>query len=178
MKIKTNVLKRIFRKNPKNSKNPKNQQAAAPEKNERLEEIAASLRKIEARQKETNLELEEITEALQSDESGLTGAIISIADLTEEFYRFASDNPDSALFEQAQMMWRAATKAISSADIDIIDDCRKPFDFRLHTTEGVGTDETIPNGYVVKTLKCGYARRGKIIRRAAVVVNKSKENFL
>jgi len=82
------------------------------------------------------------------------------------------EDTDSPLFEQAQMMWNAAKNATETAGLEIIDAEREPFDFRLHSAESVEQDDDLPNGYVVKTLKCGYIYKGEVVRRAAVVVNK------
>jgi len=79
----------------------------------------------------------------------------------------------SPLFEQAQMMWNAAKNAAETAGLEIIDAEKEPFDFRLHSAESIEQDNDLPNGYVVKTLKCGYAYKDEVIRRASVVVNKT-----
>jgi len=87
-----------------------------------------------------------------------------------------TEDTDSPLFEQAQMMWNAAKNAAETAGLEIIDAEREPFDFRIHSAESVGQDDDLPNGYVVKTLKCGYIYRNEVIRRASVVVNKVTVN--
>jgi len=78
----------------------------------------------------------------------------------------------SPLFEQAQMMWNTAKSAAETAGLEIIDAEREAFDFRLHSAESIGQDNDIPNGYVIKTLKCGYVYKDEVMRRAAVLVNK------
>jgi molecular chaperone GrpE (heat shock protein) len=70
------------------------------------------------------------------------------------------------------MMWSAAQNAAESAGLEIIDAEREPLDFRRHSAESTAEDNGTPNGYVIKTLRCGYVYRNEIMRRAAVVVNK------
>jgi|GEM_PF-1171624 len=83
------------------------------------------------------------------------------------------EDADSSLFEQARMMWNAAKNAAETAGLDIIEAEREPFDFSVHSAESVERDEGLPNGYVIKTLKCGYVYKDEVVRRAAVVVNKT-----
>jgi molecular chaperone GrpE (heat shock protein) len=132
------------------------------------------LRRIENRQKEASIQLEEIDDFIQSggNESALIEAIIALADTIGDFYFFAAADDGSPLFEQAQMMWSKVKNAAGAAGIEIIDPCNEPFDFRLHSAEGAEQDIDIENGYVIKTLKCGYMYRDKIVRRAVVIINK------
>ena len=163
----------FFRKKPESSID-----AAAQNYNslidERLTEICERLRKIENRQKETGIQLEAIDDFLQDggNESTLVDALISLSDTIGDFYYFASVDADSPLFEQAGMMWNTAKNATEAAGLEIIDASDEPFDFSRHSAESAEQDDDIPNGYVIKTLKCGYIYKDKIIRRAAVVVNK------
>ena len=139
-----------------------------------LTEINERLRRIETRQKETSLQLEEIDSALHSggNEESLIEAIIALADTIGDFYFFAASQPETPLFDQAQMMWNSAKNAAESAGLEIIDANNEPFDFHLHSAESTEEDNSLPNGYVTKTIKCGYSHGGAVLRRAAVVVNK------
>ena len=142
---------------------------------ERLAEINERLRKIENRQKETGIQLEEIDGFLQGggNEPVLVDALVMLIDIIEDFYCFASAEADSPLAEQSMMMWNTALSAAETAGIEIITAAFEPFDFNRHTAESTEQDGRAPNGYVIKTLKCGYIYKGEIVRRATVVVNKS-----
>ena len=139
-----------------------------------LTEQGDFLRRIETQQKETSLQLDELDDFLQNDGTNtlLLEALITIADIIGDFYYYASTDPFSPLFEQAQMMKNAAENAMEAAGLLIIDSANQPFDFRLHSAESTGEDNDIPNAYVIKTLKYGYIYRDEIIRRASVVINK------
>ena len=145
---------------------------------ERLAEINERLRKIENRQKETSLQLEEIDEFLQGggNEPALVEAVIELSDIVGDFYYFAAAEADSPLLEQARMMLNAAKNAAEAAGLEIIEAGDESFDFRLHSAESTEQEDDMPNGHVIKTLKCGYIYRDKIIRRAVVVVNKKSIN--
>jgi len=140
---------------------------------ESLTEINERLRRIENKQKETSLQLESIDDFLQcgGTEPALVKAVIELSDKIEDFYRFVAADVDSPLLEQARMMWRAAKNAAEAAGFEIIDAFDEPFDSGRHSAESTEQVENMPNGYVAKTLKCGYIYKDEVIRRAAVVVN-------
>ena len=145
---------------------------------EHLRDINERLRRIESKQKETSLQIEEIDNYLQgdSDETVFISALIALADIIEDFYYFAAGDKDSPLFEQAQMMWNAARNKATTAGLTIIDTALEPFDFNIHSVEGTAWDDSLPAGYVIEILKCGYIFKDEIIRQAAVIVNKQEIN--
>jgi molecular chaperone GrpE (heat shock protein) len=145
---------------------------------ESLGEIKERLRRIETRQKETSIQLEEIDNFLQDggNETALIDALIVLADTIGDIYFFAAAEQGSPLFEQASMMWNKAKSAVEAAGLNVIDARNEPFDFRLHSAESAMQDMDIPNGYVIKTLKFGYIYQDKVIRRAAVIINKIEKN--
>ena len=142
--------------------------------NERLAEINERLRKIENRQKETGIQLDEIDGLLQGggNEPALLDAVIMLIDSIGDFHYFASLDEVSPLAEQSMMMWNTAINAAETAGIELIAAAGEPFDFTCHSVESTEQDDRLPNGYVIKTLKCGYIYKGEIMRRASVVVNK------
>jgi molecular chaperone GrpE (heat shock protein) len=141
---------------------------------EYLAETNERLRRIETKQKETSIQLEEIDNFLQDggNETVLVDALVELADTIGDFYFFANPDQSSPLFEQASMMWNSAISALEAVGLDIIDAGNEPFDFRLHSAEGVEQNMDIPNGYVIKTLRFGYIYKNEVVRRAAVVINK------
>jgi molecular chaperone GrpE (heat shock protein) len=142
--------------------------------NEGLTEISERLRRIETKQKETSIQLEELDDLLQSDgnKTALIDALSALVDTIGDFYFFASADSNSPLFEQAQMMWNTAKNAARSAGLEIINAANEPVNFYLHTRESTEQNFDMPNGYIIKTLKCGLLYQNEIIRRAVVVVNK------
>jgi molecular chaperone GrpE (heat shock protein) len=141
---------------------------------EYLAESNDCLRKIETRQKEISIQLEEIDDFLQNNgnEDALVDTLIALADTIGDFYFFTASDQSSPLFEQAYMMWNRAKSAVEAAGLWIIDADNADFDFRLHSAEGAEQNVDLPNGHVIKTLKFGYIYKDKVIRRAAVIVNK------
>jgi molecular chaperone GrpE (heat shock protein) len=151
---------------------------AAFDVKELLGETNERLRRIETRQKETSIQLEEIDDFIQNGgaETALVDALIALTDIIGDFYFFAAAEQDSPLFEQAQMMLNRAKSAVEAAGISVIDAINEDFDFRFHSAEGAEQDIDMPNGHVIKTLKFGYLYQDKVIRRAAVIINKIKKS--
>jgi len=141
-------------------------------------EINERLQKIEIMQKEISFQIEEIDSSLQGDgdEMVFIDSLIALADIIGDFYYYAAENKDSPLFEQAHMMWNAAKNKADTAGLTIIEAADEPFDFNNHTINGTAWDNSLPAGYVIKTLKCGYIFRDEVIRQAAVIVNKQEFN--
>jgi len=132
------------------------------------------LKKIETGQKEIVLQIDTLSESILDDsfdESRVWAeSLIGVLDVIEDFYRFALASPDSPYAEQAKIMWQTAQD--STNELEVIDEEGKIFDFRKHLTEGTDCDPEMPNGYVIKTLKCGYEYKGEVLRRASVIVNR------
>ena len=142
-------------------------------------EINERLRKIEIKQKETSLQIEEMDSNFHSDgnESVFIDALITLADIIEDFYYYALEDKDSPLFEQAQMMWNTAKNKAETTGLTIIEAAGEPFDFNIHSIKGTTSDDSQPAGYVIKTIKCGYIFKNEVLRQAAVIVNKQEVIF-
>ena len=140
---------------------------------QRQSESYEYLRKIETRQKEASLQFDAISDSLQDGAQPYIAALVELADSVEGFYRYAADGESPALFGQAQMMWGAAKNSLASVGVMAIENDGQPFDPMFETAESTGAYGGMPDGYVLKTLKCGYAYDGKLLRRASVVVNKT-----
>ena len=139
--------------------------------------LTASLKKVELRQKEVILQMDSLSESLTEDESAendmLIETIIEILDIIEDFYRFALASSDSPYAGQALMMWQNAQSSAKTNGLEVIDKEGEPFDFRKHSAEGTDSSGSVPVGCVVKTLKCGYEYKGNVLRRASVIVSKN-----
>ncbi|WP_461256897.1 nucleotide exchange factor GrpE [Treponema sp. R80B11-R83G3] len=147
---------------------------AVSEINEYLAETNERLHIIETRQKETIIQLEEIDDFLQNNgnENVLIDTLIALTDTIGDFYFFAAVDRNSPLFEQAQMMWNRAKSAVEAVGLKIIEANNVDFDFHLHSAESTEQNMEMQNGYVINTLKFGYIYKDKVLRRAAVIVNK------
>ncbi|MCL2087621.1 MAG: hypothetical protein FWH05_08540 [Oscillospiraceae bacterium] len=135
--------------------------------------IIATMKKIENRQKEFTVQLETIDDFMNGEnavyETQLKAQLemlISLADSVEDFYRISSESAPSV------SLWEIIKKKLRAGGIVPIDDVGVAVDFTRHKIEAVAQDETLPNGYVAKILKCGYIYKGAVYRKAIVVANK------
>ena len=126
--------------------------------------------KIEKAQKEMILQLEEIDTVINEGAEELIMSVVEVADIVYDFYYFAQR--DDVLKYQAHMMWDNAKKTLSNAEVDIIGSIGEFFNHNLHVIHDTVEDSNLPHEYITQMLKCGYIYKGKILRRAAVVVNK------
>jgi len=142
--------------------------------NHYMQQMAQALHKVETRQKETILQLDEISDRLQddNDEHALAMALISAIDIIEDFYRLTIDDPH--LSAQSQMMWSAAMKAATAGGLEAIDNQGQLPDVKRHSIESTAYDPTMPNGVIIKTLKCGYLYKNEVLRTAAILLNRKE----
>ena len=137
-----------------------------------LSGVEVILGRIETRQKEASLQLEEISEFLQDGVDEAAEAAMALFGVVFDFSEFCNRSGDAALIEQAIMMRNHGVRVLEKAGFGVIEPYRVPFDFNLHTIEDKEDVDGLPDGLVIRTLKPGFVRGGKILRRAAVVVNK------
>ncbi len=136
--------------------------------------MAADLRKLSLGQKEVNLQLEEINELLEAPEDGenkLAAALINTTEQIENFYRLVYGDEASPLYRQAAMMWEAALGNLRRAGITAIEG-EGIIDLRLHAPAGTDFDGEKPEGFILKTVECGFIYKDKVVKRASVIVNK------
>ena len=138
-----------------------------------LTELNNIVRKIEKTQRETVLQLDEIDATINEGTDRTISPIIDIADIVYDFYYFA--HQDDVLKSQAQMMWNNTKKSLRSAGIDILEPTGEQFNYNLHEAHDTVSVSNILHEVITATWKCGYIHEGKILRRAAVVVNKYTE---
>ncbi len=146
-------------------------------------EVNKNMVKIHKSQKEINYNIEEINEFIQDykgeredetkkENDSLIKTIISIVDMVEDFYVFNLSSGDSAMKSSAEMIWNSVLKKISlSGLVRIYDEKTKP-DVIYNTIIALEEDLSIPNGYIIKTIKSGYIYKNKVIRKSSVIVNK------
>lgn len=109
---------------------------------------------------------------LENENNALINALITAADLVEDFYIYSNDNSNEAMASGSDLMWNTLCKAMTAAGLTRISDENTPFDAKLNTIEGVTSDPSLPEGFIVKVLSSGYQYHGKIYRKSTVIVNK------
>ncbi len=145
------------------------------------DEFNKNIIKINKSQKEISYNVEEIYEFIQdlkeeernkSIEYDLVNSLISIVDIIEDFYVFATSEKDLNVISHAEMLWRSILKKLSLFGLARIYDEKTKLDVIYNTTIGTDSDKSLPEGYILKTIKSGYIYKNKVIRKSLVIVNK------
>jgi len=148
------------------------------------EDLNKSLNKLGKSQKEISFNVEEIYEFVQElkeaedkklNKYDFINNLISIVDIIEDFYVFASEKDDQVIASHAEMLWNSVLKKISLFGLSRICDERTDFDVAYNTIVGLDEDLTIPVGFIIKTIKSGYIYDGKVVRKSSVIVNKFRK---
>lgn len=153
------------------------------------------LKRVGADQQKTNLSLEELiglieeqkdaidqTDALrqaliEKDQATdrLIQGIIAVVDQLEDFYRYFEDKPEDAMYQQLQLMWSNVHSILAAIGLVLIDRAGTPYYPEWHQAERVFSDPREPSGQVIRILRSGYVRNGRVLRKALVVVNEVRE---
>ncbi|MCL2321001.1 MAG: nucleotide exchange factor GrpE [Oscillospiraceae bacterium] len=147
------------------------------------DEINKNIVKINKSQKEISYNMEEVNEFIQEykddyedeikrENDSLLKGLISIADVVEDFYVFCLSFGDDERKTSGEMIWNSILKKLSlSGLVRIFDEKTKP-DAVFNTVISTSEDLSLPEGYIIKTVKSGYIYKNKVIRKSSVIVNK------
>ncbi len=153
----SNVFKRIGKEQYKSS--------------QQLEEIVILLEEY----KKTDQDLQDIQQEakIKSKEvEGLLGALLELVDYLEDIYIYAQQSGQELLKEQVSMQWRKAVQLLETQGITLTQGVGQYFNVNLHKAREVKEQPEYPHGYILKVTKNGYMHKGKVIRKAEVIVNK------
>lgn len=138
------------------------------------------------KQSEMGIQVQELYEALEEsartaseaerEQSKLLDALITAADLIEDFFMYYQEHYDEALSPQSAMMRSALGGAMAAAGLTRIADERAPLDSALSTVDQVEADASLPRGWIVRVLRPGYMYKGAVLRKARVITNKPKDS--
>lgn len=110
---------------------------------------------------------------LENENKALVNALITAADLIENFYIYYKEHPNEAMASESKLMWNTICKAMTATGLSRIYDENTPFDAKLNTIEGVANEPALPEGFIIKVLNSGYQYHGKVYRKSTVIVNKA-----
>jgi molecular chaperone GrpE (heat shock protein) len=144
---------------------------------------------LDKKQSEISLQVEEIydivgnmdtaalQETLQSERRRadvLAGAVVGLCDSIEDFCAYAGDSGDTALAEQARVMWNNSADLLARCGFVRLGDVGRPLDPEIHTVQSAAPS-SFPREHVTRVLQSGYRYLGTVVRKAVVVVSKGTE---
>jgi molecular chaperone GrpE (heat shock protein) len=149
------------------------------------QEILAELNKKQA---DTSLQIEEIydlvkeqdflQEAAMSEKTRagqLVLAAIGLADLLEDFYTYAGQSGNENLKSQAKLLWDSAGNTLAGCGILRFGEAGQAMNPQIHAVKA-GAESPFPREQVIQVLQSGYVYQNNMIRKAAVVVSRGRED--
>ncbi|MDR1108388.1 MAG: nucleotide exchange factor GrpE [Spirochaetaceae bacterium] len=157
-----------------------------------LVELAAAgqelLTELNKRQTDVSLQIEEIydlakeqeglrkrTDAETARADQLVMAAIGLVDLLEDFCTYAGQSGSEELEHQAGILWKNAGSILASRGIFRFGEKGQPLDPQIHTVKA-SAESPFPPEQVVQVLQSGYVYRNTLVRKAAVVVSRGRQD--
>jgi molecular chaperone GrpE (heat shock protein) len=157
-----------------------------------LVELAAEgqelLREFNKKQTDVSLQIEEIYDLVKEQEGlqkqvdaetaradRLVLAAISLVDLLEDFCTYAGQSGSEELEQQAGILWRNAGSILLNCEIFRFGEKGQLLDPQIHTVKA-SAESLLPPEQVVQVLQSGYVYKNILVRKAAVVVSRGRQD--
>ena len=127
---------------------------------DQLEKDRNAVKALEGKQSETEKELE-----------SLLKAVLDLADSLEDIYIYAMRYGDIPLQEQMSLQWKKIGNLLNQYGITRLEGIGTPFTPSLYAAKAVEQNQDIPQGEILGVLRSGYLHKGRLLRKAEVIVN-------
>ncbi|ABR46516.1 hypothetical protein Amet_0284 [Alkaliphilus metalliredigens QYMF] len=116
-------------------------------------------------------------EAKKKDEEidALLLAIIMVTDALEDLYYYTVKNNEGSWAEQLSLLWEKLGQKLSYYGIVRIGEEGTTFSSHHGIAEGISKDANRSHGEIVEVIQLGYVYRGRVLRKARVIVNENEE---
>jgi len=138
--------------------------------NKRNSDISMQVEEIYDIVKEADENARELKSAAKR-EAQLLNALIEITDLLDNSVQFMR----SAGAVHAETLAAKREEALTASGLERVGDIGQRLDPGLHTVAFAEHSET-PFETVIKVVECGYTYRGKVLRKATVIISKGGNN--
>lgn len=139
----------------------------------KLDEIIIALEEKEE-EEQSNRELKEKIKDKEEEIKVLLRSLISLADLIEDMYVYSKKTENLSLKHQITLQWNNVKNYLAQCGITIIGDEGGIFNSELYKAVEIKYIEEKTDGEVLEVLKSGYIYKGKLLRKAEVIVNSIK----
>jgi molecular chaperone GrpE (heat shock protein) len=157
-----------------------------------LAELAAAgqrfLADLDKKQTDVSLQIEEIydlvkeqaalQEAVEEEKTRanqLIRGMIGLADLLEDFCVYAGQSGSGELKHQAELLHKDSGDILTGCGIIRLGEEGQPLNPQIHTVKA-SAESPFPREQVARVLQSGYAYRGLLLRKAAVVLSRGHES--
>lgn len=115
--------------------------------------------------------MEQTAKKGERDLEGLLQVLLTLADSLEDIYRYALSSEQPAWKEQMRLQWLKVEQQLEKCSITRIEGAGTLFAPQLHIAKEIKKYPGVPHGQILDLLRNGYMYKGKILRKAEVIVN-------
>jgi molecular chaperone GrpE (heat shock protein) len=119
--------------------------------------------------------LREALDAEKTRANQLALAAVGLSDLLEDFCVYAGQSGSEELKHQAGLLRENSGRILAGCGIVRLGEKGEPLDPRIHTVKA-SAESPLPRERVVQVLQSGYACQNALMRKAAVVVSRGRED--
>lgn len=127
--------------------------------------------------KEKDNTIRELKENLQTKDNEiktLVSALVSISDMFDYSYSFIKEMGDETLLEQLKLIDTQRKEKLSFAGLSELGTEGLPFDSSYYLPIGTELNPHRGDEEILKVVKKGYVYKGKLIRKAEAIINKTQ----
>lgn len=138
----------------------------------KLDEIIITLEE-KGEDEELNREIKEKMKKREAEINALLKALINLADLIEDMYVYSKKTENVSLKQQVILQWNYVKSHLLQCGVTVIGNEGESFNSELDRAAEVRHMEEKFDGEILEVLKSGYMYKGKLLRKAEVIVNKT-----
>ena len=156
--------------------------------NELFNSIDQKLQKQNKLQQKTCLSIEDLVEQvekmtenesqikdLEQENKMLIKTLMTSYDLFSEIILGANDSGDEAWYQQIVLQSKRLAKMLQEVGITLINSQNDKLDLLYHKVIDCQYDELKEDNQIIRYIKVGYIYKGKVVRKAEVMINKREE---
>ncbi len=165
---------------------------ASEDASEVWKDLDKALNRIGKEQYKASRNIEEILELFDKQQESLNEAIvmkqpetkieltafpeviIELVDMFEDIYHAAESSMNEAWRMQMDLIRRRTADILKKCNMERMEPLGRIFSGELHIAKDVKMYPGVQNGQILDTIRNGYLYEGKVIRKAEIVVNRSK----
>jgi molecular chaperone GrpE (heat shock protein) len=118
--------------------------------------------------------LEESLEAERTRANQLASGAIGLSDLLEDFCAYAGQSGSEELKDQAGLLRKNSGRILAGCGIFRLGEEGQPLNPQIHTVKA-SAESSLPRERVVQVLQSGYVYQNTLVRKAAVVVSRGRD---
>ncbi len=108
----------------------------------------------------------------------MLNTIVAMADIFDYMNNYVSNSDNENLKEQFKLVEEQLTEKLAKASITVLGTVNREVDVNINQPLEVKWEKDKPEGIVLGVIEKGYRYKGKLLRKAKVIVNKKEDNSI